>query len=533
MATADDYADWIVKNQSKKGTPEFDTVAKAYQEAKSEESKPKVRPWADVGLEALSNVPTDIYRTGKEMVGGLGQAIAHPIDTATGLAKGYGEFYGKVMQKSPADLYQAYKSGQFEREMPQAEAALQKQIAERPIQTLSTATLPAALAGGLAARAPGMIGRVGRAVESAAQAVDPMSIAARAVTKPFRAVGELNVSVPSADELKASSRTAYKEARDAGVVVKTDSFDNFVNNLRTNLVDDEGNKVLLNEKLHPKSAAALDALESFKGKPKSFEELDQMRQIIKDAGASPDAADRRVAAIMRDRLDQYVDNLGMPDIISGAPRAAQDAITRARDYWSRFRKNDIIDDLLHNAELSAENYSQSGMENALRIQFRGLAKNSKKMRMFSPEERAAIEDVVKGGPVTNTLRWLGKLSPSGVISGGAGATLGYALGGPTGALVVPAIGYGAKQSAAALTGRAATRAGEVMRAGKTGATTVADKLADLLTQYGDQLSATNPSMAMAVDRAKRTIAAGKKVDPYYARQLAEQLGRMQAQEQEQ
>jgi len=34
MATAEDYAKWIVANQSKKGTPEFDTVAKAYQAAK-------------------------------------------------------------------------------------------------------------------------------------------------------------------------------------------------------------------------------------------------------------------------------------------------------------------------------------------------------------------------------------------------------------------------------------------------------------------------------------------------------------------
>lgn len=37
MATADDYAAWIVKNQDKRGTPDFDTVAKAYQEAKAEE----------------------------------------------------------------------------------------------------------------------------------------------------------------------------------------------------------------------------------------------------------------------------------------------------------------------------------------------------------------------------------------------------------------------------------------------------------------------------------------------------------------
>jgi hypothetical protein len=34
MATADDYANWIIANEAKKGTDEFNTVAQAYQEAK-------------------------------------------------------------------------------------------------------------------------------------------------------------------------------------------------------------------------------------------------------------------------------------------------------------------------------------------------------------------------------------------------------------------------------------------------------------------------------------------------------------------
>ena len=38
MASANDYANWIVANEAKKGTPEFNTVAKAYQEAKTEEA---------------------------------------------------------------------------------------------------------------------------------------------------------------------------------------------------------------------------------------------------------------------------------------------------------------------------------------------------------------------------------------------------------------------------------------------------------------------------------------------------------------
>jgi hypothetical protein len=40
MASADDYAKWIVDNQKLQGTSEFNTVAQAYQEAKTEESAP-------------------------------------------------------------------------------------------------------------------------------------------------------------------------------------------------------------------------------------------------------------------------------------------------------------------------------------------------------------------------------------------------------------------------------------------------------------------------------------------------------------
>lgn len=44
MASADDYAAWIVKNADKKGSPEFATVAAAYQQAKSETAKPAAPP---------------------------------------------------------------------------------------------------------------------------------------------------------------------------------------------------------------------------------------------------------------------------------------------------------------------------------------------------------------------------------------------------------------------------------------------------------------------------------------------------------
>jgi hypothetical protein len=42
MAKAEDYARWIVANPDKKGTPEFDTVALAYQAARAQGGAPAV-----------------------------------------------------------------------------------------------------------------------------------------------------------------------------------------------------------------------------------------------------------------------------------------------------------------------------------------------------------------------------------------------------------------------------------------------------------------------------------------------------------
>jgi len=52
MATADEYAAWIVKNADKKGTPEFDTVAAAYKDARQSMSAPAARS-------LVSQIPTE------------------------------------------------------------------------------------------------------------------------------------------------------------------------------------------------------------------------------------------------------------------------------------------------------------------------------------------------------------------------------------------------------------------------------------------------------------------------------------------
>lgn len=118
MATAEDYAAWIVKNADKKGTPDFEKVAAAYQAARSqaqEGSLPEItytypregdaEPTVEVSNEipaprkyALSEVPGEMLRnapsSAAKVVGDVVTAVTSPIQTTTGI----GDLVGGLME---------------------------------------------------------------------------------------------------------------------------------------------------------------------------------------------------------------------------------------------------------------------------------------------------------------------------------------------------------------------------------------------------------------------------------------------------
>jgi hypothetical protein len=87
MATADDYAGWIVKNADKKGTPEFDTVAAAYKEALAEEQpapKAEAKPAAPAAkpAPALKAAPSESRIRGADEFSIAGRELPSDIRSA-------------------------------------------------------------------------------------------------------------------------------------------------------------------------------------------------------------------------------------------------------------------------------------------------------------------------------------------------------------------------------------------------------------------------------------------------------------------
>jgi hypothetical protein len=291
-------------------------------------------------------------------------------------------------------------------------------------------------------------------------------------------------AAPSVDDLKTQAHKLYDTAKQSGVAVKPQSFRQATANI-VQEVNDAG----FHPRIHPKVAAALDELADAAGTapdlrkfnprthaqildkmtdagtPLDLGKIDQLRRVAGSAAKSIEPDERRIASILIDKIDDYVAGLTQADVTGPDPAAATKALSTARGLWARARKADTIETMIERARERAGQYSQSGMENALRTEFRQLAMNPKRIRGFSKAEQDAIKKVARGGPVENALRLLGKFAPRGVVSTGISGGIGYTMGGPLGSAALMGAGEIGKRTAGVMTRGNADLAAALMRSG--------------------------------------------------------------------
>jgi hypothetical protein len=221
--------------------------------------------------------------------------------------------------------------------------------------------------------------------------------------------------VPTTAQLTAASKDAYKAGKESGVIVPANGYVDALGKVRT-MATEEG----LDPTLHPKSTAVMKRLEAAAGKDLSLQEAETLRKIALDAEddiniqgkPTPDA---RLATKIVDELDDSIEALSTNN--------------EARALWARSRRSQMLDTMIHRAEIKAgAHYTQAGMEHALRQEFKQLSLNPRRMRGLTAEQRAAVEKVAKGGPIENTLRAIGRFDPtSGFLPGFASLVTGGAL----------------------------------------------------------------------------------------------------------
>ena len=334
--------------------------------------------------------------------------------------------FGKMAMESASPMFKSFAS----------------QMAQAPKAQLAAAA-PSAAAGQIASEMTGnpIVG----------------ALTGAAVGAPFGfKTGKLNTNSPSQEALIQESKNLFNKAEQSGIRFNTNKFADEM--FRT------GHQ-LRAEGFTPKAYPGIDSVITEMARtdvPKDFTELQSIRKMIQGQQKSPDPETRRLATILKDNFDDYVLNAPQDHITTGNKKGLQDW-AEARKSYSKLKKAEIFDDMFENAQLDQSKFTVSGAENSLASQLRNLAKNDKKMRMFTSDEQEAIKEAAKGGKTQNLLKFYGRFAPTGPVT--SIFTGGAAYAEPT--LGVPfALGaMGARKGAESMRKQSVSNLADMMRLG--------------------------------------------------------------------
>lgn len=263
---------------------------------------------------------------------------------------------------------------------------------------------------------------------------------------------------PTVDELKVAAGALYDKAGKSGVTFSRPEVKQIGDEIAAEVMT-QG----IDPTLHPRATAALKRITDAGATGMTVKDAQTMRRVLAAAAKDPMNPDeQRIASIMIDKFDDMV-------------AAKTPDLAEARKLYHTAKKGELIETAIELAHSRAGQYSQSGMENALRTEFRHIQRQIIKgqLKGLTTDEIAAINKVADGGTLDNIARWVGKAAPTGAVSfmagGGVPFMIGNAMGGPAvGAAAAGgtmATGMAGKAAAEALTKRNAIAAALVARNG--------------------------------------------------------------------
>lgn len=357
-----------------------------------------------------------------------------------------------------------------------------REWAERPAQSMLNTSVVVPGPGGLKA------------------ALNPLTPAAKVATVPLKAAGRATDKVPGAApitrglnprlqavrelpttaEFKKRANDIYSAAEAQQVTFTRSAWRRLIGSVNYKMNQDGYHPAR-----HPDAARELKILQDDLANGRvSFRSLEQTRSELgakaRDLRKQNKDTDARQLELMQKSIDDFMDNAKASDVAGLVnPQVAHGLFQQARDVYKQKVKADKLDEVHYQAELAAGvNYTQAGLEHALRREYSKLIKNKTERKIWSKDEFKAIKEVAHGGRFA---RGLGKFAPTGAIMKGvvpvAGATLGGlgglalgglstgAIGGFIGGLGLMGLGAASRAKATARTKSAADTVQGVVRGG--------------------------------------------------------------------
>lgn len=449
------------------------------------------------GLIGLAGAPGDLYHMGLRALGdNLTPESNYGSNAIKKGIEGYtGDFYKP--QGTAEEI--ASKVGQFAPALIGGPETLATKLATR--------VAAPAIASEIGGKVAGPYGELAGALVGAGGA----SAAARKFQEMAAARGAASV-MPTGEGLVKTGSDQFNQARAMDLTVKSEFAKKTAQDMRSAVesYDPEQIKPVLNaidrvEALYqPEKRNLYNTLNVDRAAvPVPMNEVELARKQLSSLRTSADPSIRTAAKEAQEAITKNQMRLTATDAVSGDAPLYSQTIRDAVGNYGAGKRSLIVQGKQDLAELNAGTAgSGANGDNALRQAFKQLARPinntnvpvAKKLGFIDPEI-AAIERVSMGGPVGNTARYLGKLAPTGSVSGVLSAGAGYGAAGPLGAVALPTAGYIAKKIGDLSTKRAVQAVDSLVRSRSPLAAHVA---AQLPPQIVKQLPAKSQRLLQAM-----------------------------------
>ena len=308
-----------------------------------------------------------------------------------------------VAVQAPSKIQQAISQG------------LQKQGQRFQDLGTSRGALGAAVTGAIGSETAGQLYE-GTAVEPFARVVGAMaapSAFAGIKNKTLAAFKKRSYEKPALETARDAATASYKAFDNAakGAFIKVDDLLDRIRNARNT---PEGEEMFIAYAQGMETSKfvddALQTINQHKGKEFNLAQLDALRQgvvnIHRKSGYDP-----RVG-FLKDEIDKMIQNA--PII---GPKSSRDLLLQARLDYRRLKKMEIFEEAMGETGRAALNIAARGAGQDIANGYRQAAKNilnNQKMRgQFDKDEIEMMEAFVMGNLSQNTMRLIGKLSPTG------------------------------------------------------------------------------------------------------------------------
>ncbi len=281
--------------------------------------------------------------------------------------------------------------------------------------------------------------------------------------------------VPSGAQLYRSAKAGYKSPEVAAVEIHPQSIAALSQRIESNLLNEgfrpsggqsgAGQTFGIVKEIVPPRGVQSVKIADYDAAAKALRNVAKERDF--QGRQTPDAA---AANLSLRYLDEYLTQ-HLPsnpnEVLAGDISQAVPILKAAQGNWAALKKSGEVERRLTLAELQAAKSGSGGnVENAMRPRIAEILTKPKGSIGYRPDELAKVEEIVKGTPLRNTLRIVGKAGVAGGLDlllhgataiGTGGASLPYQL---------PVLigGTSARLAGQALTSRAIGRLGGMIRA---------------------------------------------------------------------